>query len=165
MVQVDLGDPDIPTGAVVTTGALGGTAAQTVTATANNNTAVSNVGFNPRPTAVVLVSFTSAWSGGHVVVRWATAAEFNTWGFQIYRSTDGVRAHAVNVTPALIPVQGRGGGASYVWLDQDVDPRASYTYWLEEHEIGGAVNEYGPAKAASRPAGAGYTLFLPVVIR
>jgi hypothetical protein len=165
-VQVDLSDPDIPAGAVVTTGTLGGTATQIVTATANNNSAVSNIGFNTKPTAVTLASFTAAWSGGHVLVRWTTGAEFNTWGYQIYRSTDGVRAHAVKMTPALILSQGRGGGgASYQWIDLNVEPYTSYSYWLEEQELAGSVNEYGPAKAASSPAAGKYTLFVPVVMR
>jgi uncharacterized repeat protein (TIGR01451 family) len=115
-------------------------------------------------TAVALTSFTAAREGGAVVVRWATAAELNTWGFYLLRSADADRDHATRVTPELIPGQGRGqGGASYQWTDTSAAPGATYYYWLQEVEVNGTIAEYGPA-ATIAPAGQ-YRVLLPVAMR
>ena len=165
-VTVVTTDPDIPNGAAVTTDSKGGTASQTVTVKPNTNTIVSNVGFSLHTTAVVLARFTATQSDGGVVVEWETSAEINTWGFHLYRSADGVRAHAVRVTAALMPAQGRGsGGAAYAWTDLDADPRQRYTYWLQEIEVSGAVQEYGPATIAGVPALSTYQVFVPLAQR
>jgi len=116
-------------------------------------------------TAVTLTSFTATREGAHIAVRWTTAAEINTWGFYLYRSADGSRAHAVRVTPELILGQGRGqGGASYSWNDTGAQPGVTYTYWLQEVEINGTVHEYGPAAAVLSPS-AQRGIFIPVVTR
>jgi uncharacterized repeat protein (TIGR01451 family) len=118
------------------------------------------------PTAITLASFTATHAGRQVIVRWVTTAESNTWGFQLYRSADGRRADAVRVTPQPILGQGRGqGGASYSWIDREVDDGVSYSYWLLETELSGATNEYGPATTGSLPTSATYQLFLPLAVR
>lgn len=119
----------------------------------------------PGQTLVSLVSFTAARQGGGIAVRWVTSAELSTWGFYLYRSADGDRAHAERVTPALIPGAGRGGGgASYSWFDNTVRSDTIYTYWLQEVEISGTLNEYGPASAPVGPA-LTHTFFLPLMTR
>jgi uncharacterized repeat protein (TIGR01451 family) len=116
-------------------------------------------------TAVSLASFTAVRQANGVMVRWVTTAELNTWGFYLYRSADGSRAHAARVTPEIILGQGRGqGGASYSWLDRQAQPGTLYTYWLQEVELNGAVNEYGPATAVIRPSSQ-RTVSLPVAHR
>ncbi|MBK9711649.1 MAG: DUF11 domain-containing protein [Kouleothrix sp.] len=118
------------------------------------------------PTAIVLVSFTATRENHSVVVRWATGAELNTWGFHLYRSPDGVRAHATRVTPQIILGVGRGqGGASYSWADANVEDAATYSYWLSEIELGGATNEYGPATTPPQPASGTYRLLVPLMLR
>jgi hypothetical protein len=117
------------------------------------------------PTAITLASFTATSEGGTIVVRWVTTAEHNTWGFHLYRSNDGVRAHAVRVTPDLVLGQGRGRGASYSWTDTTVEAGVRYTYWLQEVETDGTTNEYGPANATASPSTSGYRLFLPIALR
>jgi uncharacterized repeat protein (TIGR01451 family) len=114
-------------------------------------------------TAVTLQSFTATRAGDNVVVRWVTTAEDNTWGFYLLRSVDGHRDHATQVTPQLILGQGRGqGGANYTWTDTAAAPGPVYTYWLQEVELDGTINEYGPATTASAPAGR-YLVFIPFV--
>jgi uncharacterized repeat protein (TIGR01451 family) len=116
-------------------------------------------------TVVSLASFTAARQANGISVRWVTTAELNTWGFYLYRSADGSRASAIRVTPEIILGQGRGqGGASYSWLDTDAQTGTTYTYWLQEIELNGVVNEYGPA-TAHIGLFSEYSLFLPVVIR
>jgi uncharacterized repeat protein (TIGR01451 family) len=119
----------------------------------------------PSPLAITLASFTATRRADGILVSWLTTAEINTWGFHLYRSPDGSRSGAVRVTATIIPGQGRGqGGAAYSWLDQDAQPGVTYSYWLQEVELNGTTNEYGPAKAGNTPA-AQHSIFLPVAYR
>jgi len=117
-------------------------------------------------TSVVLVSFTATRQSGGILVRWATSAEFNTWGFYLYRSADGDRRHAVRVTPDLIPGQGRGanGLSQYSWLDNTVLSDTIYSYWLQEVELNGSTNEYGPTRVIITPA-ANHVIYLSLVMQ
>ena len=118
------------------------------------------------PTAISLISFTAERQGEGVALRWATGAEWGSWGFHILRSADGTRAGAVRITPALILA--RGGpqlGAAYAWLDAGVAPGATYTYWLQEVETGGATREYGPVAPAGTSSAERARVFLPLVVR
>jgi uncharacterized repeat protein (TIGR01451 family) len=119
----------------------------------------------PGPLAISLSSFTATRRSGGVAVNWVTASEINTWGFHLYRSTDGSRTGAARVTATIIPGQGRGqGGAVYSWLDRDAQPGVAYSYWLQEVELNGTTYEYGPATAGSSPASQ-HSIFLPVAYR
>ncbi len=117
-------------------------------------------------TLVTLVGFTATREANGIVVRWSTSAELNTFGFYLYRSADGQRAHAVRVTADLIPARGRGGSGitDYSWLDTAVQSDTIYSYWLQEVELNGTTNEYGPASAAIAPA-QGYRTYLPIAFR
>lgn len=116
------------------------------------------------PKAIELVSFTASAEADGVAVRWTTSAEQNTWGFHLYRSEDGRRERATRVTSELIPGRGRGqGGASYHWIDRAARPGQSYSYWLQEVEISGNINEYGPATTATTNAASRWYIFSPLV--
>jgi uncharacterized repeat protein (TIGR01451 family) len=117
------------------------------------------------PTAITLVSFTATPEGDTIVVRWVTSAERDTWGFHLYRSADGRRDHASRLTPQLILGTGRGQGASYSWADTTAEAGVHYTYWLQEVEVSGKTNEYGPASAVLGPAAGQYRVFVPIVQR
>jgi uncharacterized repeat protein (TIGR01451 family) len=131
--------------------------------TPSNN--AGTVGTPINPTAIMLVSFTATPIGGAIRVQWVTSAEFNTWGFYLYRGADGIRDHAVRITPELILGRGRGQGASYAWDDTTAEAGVTYSYWLQEIELNGHTNEYGPARAATGTAGAQYRVFLPLAGR
>jgi uncharacterized repeat protein (TIGR01451 family) len=137
-------------------------------APANNNTNEndqSQVIISAQPTAITLASFTATHEGNVITVRWVTTAEINTWGFHLYRSVTGRRADAVRVTSQIILGQGRGqGGAVYQWTDMDIQTASTYSYWLQEIEISGANNEYGPARAAPAIT-ATYHIMLPLIYR
>ncbi|MBN1811893.1 MAG: hypothetical protein JXA14_08670, partial [Anaerolineae bacterium] len=96
------------------------------------------------PTAVALSSFTAEWDDDEVQVAWETALEIDTVGFNLWRSTAPGGYERVNA--ALIPAASPGGvwGGSYAYADADVTPGATYDYKLEELEVGGARNWYGP---------------------
>ena len=118
------------------------------------------------PTAVTLSSFTAQRQPGGVLVAWATASENDTWGFEIFRSEDGTRAHATRVTPEPIAAQGRGqGGARYTFLDTGAPTAAPASYWLVETENGGATHEYGPVVAQPLGLLSGWQVFIPMAGR
>lgn len=115
-------------------------------------------------TAIDLVSFNATAQKSGVAVRWQTSAEINTFGFRLFRSTTGSRADAVQVTPELIPAQGRGqGGATYTWNDSSASAGQRYFYWLQEVEASGATNEYGPATVITSSPASGSFLYLPLL--
>jgi len=92
--------------------------------------------------------------------------EINTWGYHLYRSSDGDRTHAERATPALILAQGRGSaGAAYTWADTDIVEGMTYSYWLEEVEIDETTSEYGPVSATPRVANTDHQIFLPLMQR
>jgi hypothetical protein len=101
------------------------------------------------PTAVTLASFNVAWSEDGMQVAWETALEIDTVGFNVWRSTAPNGAY-VRVNDSLIPSASPGSvlGASYAYVDEDVTPGETYHYKLEELEVGGGRNWYGPATTA-----------------
>lgn len=96
-------------------------------------------------TAVTLASFTaSLQNNGGVKIAWTTAVEANTFGFFILRSTTGNRVDAVKVDDTMLPAN--GANSSYVLADPNGS--ISTRYWLQEIELNGAQNEYGPVQVA-----------------
>lgn len=115
-------------------------------------------------TAIDLVSFTARPQQGAIALRWETSAEVNTFGFHLFRSSDGTRANATRITPNIIPATGRGqGGAVYTWTDQTAQPGQTYAYWLQEVEVDGATNEYGPVTASLGQPTAQWRVFMPYI--
>lgn len=116
------------------------------------------------PTAVTLLGFSAASDEGGVMVRWETGSEINSVGFHLLRAPGPDRSAAERVTPALILARGSTTqGAAYSWFDSTARPGENYYYWLEEHEAGGRVNEYGPAISSPATAAGPYRVALPVV--
>jgi hypothetical protein len=97
------------------------------------------------PTAVTLAAFTATPVDGNILVEWETAMEIDTVGFNLYRSESPGGPYA-KLNNTLIPSQSPGSvfGASYAWLDEDVQGGLTYYYKLEELEVGGGRNWYGP---------------------
>ena len=123
----------------------------------------NNFGFYAPPgaaTLVTLTSFTAGAEGSTIVLRWETAAEYNTLGFNVYRSITGKRADAVRITPNLILAQGDSvAGSTYMWTDTNVQKGTTYSYWLQDSESDGTMAEYGPTTISL----ASYHTFLPLV--
>ncbi len=136
----------------------------------SNQTAITetNVVVHPfRETAIALLSFTAIPQPNNTIrVRWVTGAEINTYGFHLFRSTDGNRDTAVRVTDQIILSQGWGqGGATYQWIDTNIQPGASYTYWLQETELDGELLEYGPVSTSPGQLSLAQRLYLPIALR
>lgn len=99
------------------------------------------------PTAVTLVSFTAEIVGKAVLLQWETAAEFETLGFNLYRSEAALDGARVKVNQSLIPAAAPGSlfGAQYDYTDNGVVSGKQYWYWLEEVGLSGASDMFGPA--------------------
>jgi len=102
------------------------------------------------PTAVNLAYFTATWNGDEVLVKWETALEVDTVGFNLWRST-APNGNYVRVNHSLIPSATPGGtsGSSYSYTDSSVVQGMTYYYKLEELEIGGGTKWYGPISTGS----------------
>jgi uncharacterized delta-60 repeat protein len=89
-----------------------------------------------------LVSLSATRTGRDVLVRWRTASEANTRGFNLYRKLKPPRR--ANGSLGLIPARGGATlGAAYSFVDR----RASRTvarYWLQEVKKSGKRLWYGP---------------------
>lgn len=117
------------------------------------------------PTAITLRSFVVSREQGRAVVRWSTGVELGTQGFHILRSSTGNLDDATRVTATLIPARGSAAtGATYHWVDPTADPAVRYTYWLEEQELGGARNRYGPAQVVAPAGDLPYRIALPLLM-
>ncbi len=107
-----------------------------------------------------LVSFDARSLPGQVLVRWETGSELGALGFNLRRSTS-LDGEQTLLNESLIPSKSLGGmGASYEFIDADVQPGASYFYWLEFID-GSGKTPIGPAQVTTRST----WLFLPLVKR
>jgi uncharacterized repeat protein (TIGR01451 family) len=118
------------------------------------------------PRFIELVSFTATLRGQNAIdVRWETGLEINSWGFHLLRSSDGTRANAERVTTELIPARGNStSGATYLWTDTAEPGDTSYTYWLQEIERDGTINEYGVAVVSIPVSSADNHVYIPLVV-
>lgn len=115
-------------------------------------------------TVVTLRSFTASASDEGVTLRWETGSELNTAGFHLLRADNGERASAMRVTTALIPARGSASsGAAYSWVDTSARAGARYSYWLQEVELDGRTNEYGPAVVGPAPSDGPFSIWLPLL--
>lgn len=78
-----------------------------------------------------------------VEIKWETATELQTAGFNLYRSTSA-NGEFIHLNPGqLIPSQGSvTSGASYTFVDEDVEAGETYYYLLEEIELNARANRY-----------------------
>lgn len=77
-------------------------------------------------------------SEASIEIQWETESEFDTAGFNIYRSNlpDG---EFVQINPQLIPSQADpASGASYTFVDTAVESGQTYYYMLEDVEYNNA---------------------------
>jgi hypothetical protein len=120
--------------------------AGTVTSPASAHSAHLELGANcsgcSTPTSAVLRSLEARTSGGGVLVRWRTATEMGTLGFNVYRGD-------VRLNHALIPsvFGGTARGHGYSWLDRTAGGVAA-RYRLQAVGIDGSRSWLGSARAA-----------------
>jgi hypothetical protein len=98
------------------------------------------------PLGVVLADFQAQAMDGVVRVTWETASELNNQGFNLYRSPV---PSTVGELLAYVPSQTPGStqGASYEWVDSQVQAGQTYWYWLEDVDLAGQTTLHGPVSA------------------
>ncbi|HAL92469.1 MAG TPA: hypothetical protein DCM68_05525 [Verrucomicrobia bacterium] len=93
-------------------------------------------------TRVVLYSFTVGTDNDRVTIRWRTASEEGTVGFDVYRWHDD---QWVKVNAEFIPALGVDGfGATYSVVDTNAASGGTYLYRLVEQQTNGLEQIYGP---------------------
>jgi hypothetical protein len=117
------------------------------TAHATANGVQSNDDFmtvTTNPTLVFLTDFRAYEEAGQVVVRWETAYEHNTLGFNLFR-LDPVTGEYRAVNSGLLPgILAPHRSGIYSFIDRDASPGKTYTYKLIEVELNGRQLSYGP---------------------
>ncbi len=90
--------------------------------------------------------FCARAEGEAVLVRWATAGEWNHAGFNLYREAAGASDEGrVKVNEALIV-----GRSPYRFVDDGVKAGQSYKYYLEDVDLSGKGTLHGPVRVDMR---------------
>lgn len=99
---------------------------------------------------VDLLYFRAESGTDSVTLEWETASELDNLGFNILRSESDDISSAVVINPSLIPslVGGQPIGAYYEWPDENVEENITYSYWLQDIDFNGGVEEHGPVEAS-----------------
>ena len=101
-------------------------------------------------TLITLSSFTAVPKAGKTIIQWKTESEINNAGFNLYRAevTDG-KYTKINTT--LIPAKGSATqGASYEFVDTNLQNRKTYYYRLEDIDFSGKRTMHGPVSTTPR---------------
>jgi subtilisin family serine protease len=99
-------------------------------------------------TSVDLISFNVNTRTKANVIKWTTATETNNLGFNLYRSRtkDGKKIKInKDLISTLVP-PGSPFGADYRYRDGGARPGVRYFYWLEDVDLDGQTQMYGPVK-------------------
>ncbi len=101
---------------------------------------------NVEGTMIKLSSFKAVPKNRKVVLQWATEAEVDNAGFNIYK------AEVVEkINQQLIPATGSPvSGADYQFVDEEVKNRKTYLYFLEDLDFNGQKTRHGPEIATPR---------------
>lgn len=106
--------------------------------------------------AAALLTAYQAWSAytkPEIVIRWSTATEIDTAGYNILRS-DAPDGPFVQINAAMIPTTGDTlTGGEYAFTDHTVAPGQSYYYQLEEIETNGTRSTQGTTGAQAASSG------------
>jgi len=95
---------------------------------------IDNIRFTPQVVPVELTSFTGAFVGNDVQLKWATATELNNRGFEIQRSINGSEF----ATVAFVEGQGTTTETQqYSFTDRNVESRVNYAYRLKQIDFNG----------------------------
>ena len=98
-------------------------------------------------TAVTFRSFTAVRSRNGVVLRWRTAAEVDTLGFNVFRERGGSRTR---LNRHLIGNRGTVGGGAYSFVDGRAGRGGAPKYWLQVVDGRGGKVWHGPARPRRR---------------
>ena len=101
-------------------------------------------------TVIELESFTAVAGNKKVTITWATAAERDNIGFNIYRA-ESENGEYVKINSEMIPAQGSPSqGITYTFTDTTAKNRKTCFYKLEDVDIFGSSSLNGPISATPR---------------
>ena len=101
-------------------------------------------------TVINLSSLDTIPQSNKVVIKWSTESELDNAGFNLYRS-EAEDVEYTKINSSLIPAKGFStAGASYVFIDTDVQNRKTYYYKLEDIDLNGNSSTHGPVSATPR---------------
>ena len=101
--------------------------------------------------AALLIFLSSAATPPAIVVRWDTASELNTAGFNVLRS-DNPDGPFTRLNPEIIPASPDPlVGGTYAYTDTNTTPGQTYYYRVEEVEFGGNASPQGTVVATASP--------------
>jgi hypothetical protein len=93
---------------------------------------------------VELSSFSAAMSGTNSVhITWVTQSETEVLGFHILRSLEEDLSTALQISD-LIPATNTSQTKVYLYKDKDLNQEGTYYYWLQNTELNGETEYYGP---------------------
>ena len=99
-------------------------------------------------TYIELASFEAKASGRSILITWETGAEIDNAGFDLYRVEAGDRTTPRRINERMIPAKGSpAAGASYEFIDADVRPGVTYSYYLLDVGTDGTATTHGPVSA------------------
>jgi hypothetical protein len=89
-------------------------------------------------------------------LSWATSAEHDFAGFNLYRESAEATADAnrIKLNAALIT-----GRSPYRFVDEEARPGTGYKYWLEAVDLNGARETFGPAEVELGSKAAAFALY------
>ena len=95
--------------------------------------------------SVTLNDFSAVCQDETPLIRWETASEVDTQGFNLYRGvTAGAWDTQLNPTMILAQNPGNTQGGSYQWVDTTALPDVEYFYWLQDVAFNNATGLHGP---------------------
>jgi len=101
-------------------------------------------------TVIELSSFASYPYDGIVFIEWSTESEIDNEGFNLYRASSKDGPYTL-INDSLILAEGSSvQGASYIFVDEDVQNRKTYFYKLEDIDIYGMSTFHGPISATPK---------------
>ncbi len=97
-----------------------------------------------RPSIIQLASFdTRRVASSTVEIEWVTLSERNTFGFTLLRSAFSNAQGAERISGMITALGAENTRTAYQFADEAA-PAGQLYYWLEETELDGKVNLYGP---------------------
>jgi hypothetical protein len=91
--------------------------------------------------AVTFASFSGHRTRRGVVLRWRTAQEVGSLGFNVYRRAAG---HRLRLNRRILPARRSVGGARYLYRDTRAPRYGRLRYWLQEVGTDGSRRWHGP---------------------
>lgn len=89
-----------------------------------------------------------------VEVSWSTATEVDTYGYNLLRSNQADGPFDFQVNQEVIEATGQPvSGSDYSFIDRDVKSGMTYYYLLEEVQLDGTIDHFGPIEVRAKTYG------------